>query len=151
MFRDALDVWGELAAVGLADVPRARYLVAGKRRTADGCLTHQRQREQESEAETVYYIYVVDRSEHLRGVFSLRELLMTPPEKRVRDFMTANPVSVRTDASEEEITNVIAKYNLLALPVVDEEGELHGIITIDDAIDLVLPLAWKKRLPRMFH
>jgi CBS domain-containing protein/sporulation protein YlmC with PRC-barrel domain len=111
----------------------------------------ERLREQESEAETVYYIYVVDRSEHLRGVFSLRELLMTPPEKRVRDFMTENPVSVRTDASEEDITNVIAKYNLLALPVVDDKGELHGIITIDDAIDLVLPLAWKKRLPRIFH
>ena len=111
----------------------------------------ERLREQEEEAETVYYIYVVDRSEHLRGVFSLRELLMTPPEKRVRDFMTENPVSVRTDASEEDITNVIAKYNLLALPVVDDEGELHGIITIDDAIDLVLPLAWKKRLPRIFH
>ena len=111
----------------------------------------ERLREQEAEAETVYYIYVVDRSERLRGVFSLRELLMTPPEKKVRDFMTENPVSVRTDASEEEITNVIAKYNLLALPVVDDEGELHGIITIDDAIDLVLPLAWKKRLPRIFH
>jgi CBS domain-containing protein len=111
----------------------------------------ERLREQEAEAETVYYIYVVDRSEHLRGVFSLRDLLMTPPEKKVRDFMTENPVSVRTDASEEDITNVIAKYNLLALPVVDEEGELHGIITIDDAIDLVLPLAWKKRLPRIFH
>ncbi len=111
----------------------------------------ERLREQEAEAETVYYIYVVDRSEHLRGVFSLRELVFTPPEKKVRDFMTENPVSVRTDASEEEITNVIAKYNLLALPVVDEEGELHGIITIDDAIDLVLPLAWKKRLPRIFH
>jgi CBS domain-containing protein/sporulation protein YlmC with PRC-barrel domain len=111
----------------------------------------ERLREQEEEAETVYYIYVVDRSEHLRGVFSLRELVMTTPDRKVRDFMTENPVSVRTDAGEEEITNVIAKYNLLALPVVDEEGELHGIITIDDAIDLVLPLAWKKRLPRIFH
>ena len=78
-------------------------------------------------------------------------VLMTPPEKKVRDFMTENPVSVHTDASEEEITNVIAKYNLLALPVVDEDEVLHGIITIDDAIDLVLPLAWKKRLPRIFH
>jgi magnesium transporter len=111
----------------------------------------ERLREQEEDAETVYYIYVIDRSEHLRGVFSLRELLMTPPDKKVRDFMTGNPVSVRTDASEEDITNVIAKYNLLALPVVDEEDVLHGIITIDDAIDLVLPLAWKKRLPRIFH
>ena len=111
----------------------------------------ERLREQEAEAETVYYIYVVDRSEHLRGVFSLRELVMSAPDRKVREFMTENPVSVRPEASEEEITEVIAKYNLLALPVVDEEGELHGIITIDDAIDLVLPLAWKKRLPRIFH
>jgi magnesium transporter len=111
----------------------------------------ERLREQEEEAETVYYIYVVDRSEHLRGVFSLRELVMSTPDRKVREFMTENPVSVRPEASEEEITEVIAKYNLLALPVVDEEGELHGIITIDDAIDLVLPLAWKKRLPRIFH
>ena len=111
----------------------------------------ERLREQEEDAETVYYIYVVDRSEHLRGVFSLRELVMSAPDRKVREFMTENPVSVRPEASEEEITEVIAKYNLLALPVVDEEGELHGIITIDDAIDLVLPLAWKKRLPRIFH
>ena len=111
----------------------------------------QRLREQAEYVETVYYIYVVDRSEHLRGVFSLRDLLTTPPDKKVRDFMTANPVSVRTAASEEDVTEVIAKYNLLALPIVDEKGELHGIITIDDAIDLVLPLAWKKRLPRIFR
>jgi CBS domain-containing protein/sporulation protein YlmC with PRC-barrel domain len=111
----------------------------------------ERLREQEDEAETLYYIYVVDRSEHLRGVFSLRELVMSAPDRKVREFMTENPVSVRPEASEEEITELIAKYNLLALPVVDAEGELHGIITIDDAIDLVLPLAWKKRLPRIFH
>jgi Mg2+ transporter MgtE len=108
-------------------------------------------REQAAYVETVYYIYVLDRHEHLRGVFSLRDLLTEPPERKVRDFMTENPVSVTTAASEEEITDRVAKYNLLALPVVDDEGELHGIITIDDAIDLVLPLAWKKRLPRIFH
>jgi len=117
--------------------------------TAEEATT--RLRAQAEYVETVYYIYVVDRSEKLRGVFSLRDLLTTPLEKKVRDFMTENPVSVSTAATEEEITDVIAKYNLLALPVVDEEGELHGIITIDDAIDLVLPLAWKKRLPRIFH
>ena len=109
-------------------------------------------REQAEDVETVYYIYVLDRSEHLRGVISLRDLLLgMPPDRKVRDFMTENPVAVRTDASEEDITELIAKYNLLALPVVDEQGVLHGIITIDDAIDLVLPLAWKKRLPRIFH
>lgn len=116
--------------------------------TAEEAMT--RLREQAEHVETVYYIYVIDRSEHLRGVFSLRDLLTTSSDKRVRDFMTANPVSVRTDASEEDITDVIAKYNLLALPVVDDDDKLHGIITIDDAIDLVLPLAWKKRLPRIF-
>jgi magnesium transporter len=53
-------------------------------------------------------------------------------------------------ADEEEITQAIAKYNLLALPVVDDDNVLHGIVTVDDAIDLILPLAWKKRLPRLF-
>ncbi|MEE4274459.1 MAG: CBS domain-containing protein [Thermoleophilia bacterium] len=108
-------------------------------------------RSQADDVETVYYIYVLDRGEHLRGVFSLRDLLMTPPERKVRDFMTENPVSVPTLAGEEEITQAIAKYNLLALPVVDDDNVLHGIITVDDAIDLVLPLAWKKRLPRLFR
>lgn len=108
-------------------------------------------RTQADDVETVYYIYVLDRGEHLRGVFSLRDLLMTPPERKVRDFMTENPVSVPTLAGEEEITQAIAKYNLLALPVVDDDNVLHGIITVDDAIDLVLPLAWKKRLPRLFR
>jgi magnesium transporter len=109
-------------------------------------------RTQAEDVETVYYIYVLDRSQRLRGVISLRDLLLgMPAERKVRDFMTEHPVAVRTDASEEEVTELIAKYNLLALPVVDEQDELHGIITIDDAIDLVLPLAWKKRLPRIFH
>jgi CBS domain-containing protein/sporulation protein YlmC with PRC-barrel domain len=111
----------------------------------------ERLREQEPEAETVYYIYVIDKGEHLLGVVSLRDVLVAPPEKRVRDFMTADPVAVRTDAGQEEVTHLIAKYNLLALPVVDDQNVLHGIVTVDDAIDLVLPLAWKKRLPRIFH
>lgn len=108
-------------------------------------------REQAATAETIYYVYVLDRSGKLRGVFSLRDLLLEPPERKVRDFMTENPVTVLTSGSEEEVAELIAKYNLIALPVVDEQGVLHGIITVDDAIDLVLPLAWKKRLPRIFQ
>jgi len=155
-----------IAMMGKDDAEDMRELLSYPEHSAGGIMTTdyawarlddtaveatERLREQEEDAETVYYIYVVDRSEHLRGVFSLRELVMTTPDRKVRDFMTENPVSVRLEASEDEITAVIAKYNLLALPVVDAEGELHGIITIDDAIDLVLPLAWKKRLPRIFH
>jgi CBS domain-containing protein/sporulation protein YlmC with PRC-barrel domain len=117
--------------------------------TADEAL--QSLREQAAVAETVYYVYVIDRSDRLRGVFSLRDLLLEPGTRRVRDFMHENPVTVLTSGEEEEITELIAKYNLLALPVVDEQGVIRGIITVDDAIDLVLPLAWKKRLPRIFH
>lgn len=108
-------------------------------------------RQQSEDVETVYYIYALDKSKHLKGVISLRNLLMAPPGQRVRDFMTKDVVTVRTGAGEDEVTQLIAKYNLLALPVVDEKNVLHGIITVDDAIDLVLPLAWKKRLPRIFH
>jgi CBS domain-containing protein/sporulation protein YlmC with PRC-barrel domain len=108
-------------------------------------------REQEPEVETVYYIYVIDKRERLLGVFSLRDLLTVPAGRRVKDFMRRDPITVQAAASEAEVTQTIAKYNLLALPVVDEDYVLHGIVTIDDAIDLVLPLAWKKRLPRIFR
>jgi CBS domain-containing protein/sporulation protein YlmC with PRC-barrel domain len=108
-------------------------------------------REQEPEVETVYYIYVTDKKERLLGVFSLRDLLMVPGGRRVRDFMTKEPIALPPAAGQAEVAQTIAKYNLLALPVVDENGEIHGIVTIDDAIDLVLPLAWKKRLPRVFR
>lgn len=117
--------------------------------TAEEAL--ERLRAQSEDVETVYYIYVLEKSGRLRGVFSLRDLLVAPPKRKVREFMTTDLVAVRTDGSEEEVTDLIAKYNLLALPVVDEDDVLHGIITVDDAIDLVLPLAWKKRLPRIFH
>ena len=108
-------------------------------------------RDQEPEVETVYYIYVTDKRERLLGVISLRDLLTVPGGRRVRDFMRSEPISVALEAGEEEVTQMIAKYNLLALPVVDATGVVHGIVTIDDAIDLVLPLAWKKRLPRIFR
>jgi magnesium transporter len=108
-------------------------------------------REQEPDVETVYYVYVVDKKERLLGVFSLRDLLMVPAGRRVRDFMRKDPIHVRPEASPAQVTQTVAKYNLLALPVVDDDGEIHGIITIDDAIELVLPLAWKKRLPRIFR
>ena len=125
------------------------YAWVGLEATASEAL--QMLRTQAEDAETVYYVYVLDRSEHLRGVFSLRDLLAVPESRKVRDFMNSSPVAVPTGAGEDEITGLIAKYNLLALPVVDDKNVLHGIITVDDAIDLVLPLAWKKRLPRIFH
>jgi Mg/Co/Ni transporter MgtE len=59
-------------------------------------------------------------------------------------------ISIHADAKLEEVAQVVAKYNLLALPIIDEENVLRGIVTVDDAIDIILPLSWKKRLPKIF-
>ncbi len=112
--------------------------------------TIQRLRELEPDAETIYYIYVVDDAERLVGVVSLRDLIVSPPDAQVRTFMYPEPVAVGVLADEDEVAQVVARYNLLAVPVVDHEGHLEGIVTIDDAIDTVLPSGWKHRLPRLF-
>jgi len=112
--------------------------------------TIQRLRELEPDAETIYYIYVVDEVERLVGVVSLRDLIVAPPATLVRTFMYPEPVAVGVLADEDEVAQVVARYNLLAVPVVDGQGHLEGIVTIDDAIDTVLPSGWKHRLPRLF-
>lgn len=109
-----------------------------------------RLRELEPDAETIYYIYVVDDDGRLVGVLSLRDLIVARPEAVVRDFMHDEPVAVNVQADQDEVAQVVAHYNLLAVPVVDTAGHLEGIVTVDDAIDTVLPTAWKRRLPRLF-
>jgi magnesium transporter len=109
-----------------------------------------RLRDLEPDAETIYYIYVTDESDHLTGVLSLRDLIVAQPDARIRDFMISDPVAVGALTDQEEVAEVVAHYNLLAVPVVDDEERLVGIVTVDDAIDTVIPTAWKKRLPRVF-
>ncbi len=109
-----------------------------------------RLRELEPGAETIYYMYVVDEDGHLVGVFSLRDLILARRDQKVEEFMEHHLISVHTDATQDEVAQVVAKYNLLAVPVINEENKLRGIITVDDAIDLILPLKWKKRLPKIF-
>lgn len=104
----------------------------------------------EPDAETIYYLYVVDEDGHLVGALSLRDLILAWRDNKVEEFMEHHLISVRTDASLEEVAQVVAKYNLLAVPVTDEDNIMRGIITVDDAIDIVLPLTWKKRLPKIF-
>jgi len=101
------------------------------------------------DAETIFYVYVVDSDNRLVGVFSLRELVMAQPETPVAEFMEDRVVSVRLLDSQDKVAQMVAKYNLLAVPVVDEGGRLQGIVTVDDALDKIIPTAWKKRLPRM--
>jgi CBS domain-containing protein/sporulation protein YlmC with PRC-barrel domain len=102
------------------------------------------------EAETIYYVYVVDTDEHLVGVFSLSDLVLAAPESTVDDIMHRRPIRMPLGASREEVLEAIAKYNLLAVPVVDAEDRLQGIVTSDDALDLILPNEWKIKLPRLF-
>ncbi len=108
-------------------------------------------RETAAEAETIYYIYVIDDDQHLNGVFSLRELVLAKPETLITQFMHRRVISVGLQDSQEEVAQAISKYNLVAVPVVDDQNRLHGIVTADDALDKIIPTAWKKRLPRLYH
>ncbi len=87
--------------------------------------------------EMVFYVYVTDEHNHLVGVLSLRQLLTVPPSTKLADMMTTDVLRVRTDMDQEEVAELVAKYNILAIPVVDEKGKLMGLITVDDVIDVM--------------
>ena len=87
--------------------------------------------------EMVFYLYVVDGRRHLVGVTSLRRLLLVSPETPLKRIMTPDVFSVRVDTDQEEAARLVASYNLLAIPVVDEENKLAGVITVDDVIDVL--------------
>src|ERR671914_352893 len=89
------------------------------------------------DVEMVFYLYVVDERKHLVGVVSLRRLLLVSPETPLKRIMTADLMSARVDMDQEEVARQVAAYNLLAIPVVDEENKLVGIITVDDVIDVI--------------
>ena len=89
------------------------------------------------DVEMVFYLYVVDERRHLVGVVSLRRLLLVSPETPLKRIMTSDLISARVDMDQEEVARQVAAYNLLAIPVVDEENKLVGIITVDDVIDVI--------------
>ena len=118
--------------------------------TLTAARTIDRLRELEPDAETIYYVYVTDDDGRLVGVLSLRDLIVAPPDTAISKVMIPEPVAVGVLADQDEVAQVVARYNLLAVPVVDGEGRLAGIVTVDDAMDSILPTGWKKRLPRPF-
>ena len=124
------------------------YVTVTPDMTAAQTIEHLRQVGEE--AELVYYVYVIDREEHLLGVFSLSDLIIAQPETPITQFMHKRVVSVELNTEQDEVAQVVAKYNLIAVPVVDAENRIHGIVTADDALDKILPTAWKKRLPHFF-
>ena len=104
-----------------------------------------------NEIETINYIYATDRDDRLVGVLSLQDLVLAHPRTPVAHFMHERVVTLNPLDSQDQAAQAIAKYNLLAVPVVDEEGKIQGIVTADDALDKIIPTAWKKRLPRMYR
>jgi len=91
----------------------------------------------ESHLESVLYLYVVDEKDQLRGVIPIRRLVAAAPERRCNELMLSDPVCVNASAHQEEAAQLVSRYNLLALPVVDEEKHLLGVITIDDVIEVI--------------
>jgi magnesium transporter len=94
-------------------------------------------RTQAPNRETIYYVYVIDDARHLHGFISLRKLFLARPEALVSELMDKDVISVRVDTDQEEVARKIARYDFIAMPVVDDQGRLVGIVTHDDVLDIV--------------
>jgi Mg/Co/Ni transporter MgtE len=124
------------------------YITVQKHMTVEEVL--QVLRAEAEEAEVFFYIYVTDEDNRLEGVFSLRELVLAQPTTQVGDIMETRVVTVNLEASQDDCAQAVSKYDLIAVPVVDSEGKLCGVVTADDALDKIIPTAWKKRLPHFY-
>jgi len=122
------------------------YVAVHERLTAQGCIDELRR--MEPDAESIYYVFVTDADERLRGVLSLRDLIVARPDTPIRSLMIRDVIAVHLNDSAEEVAAVLSKYNLLAVPVVDEEFHIQGLVTVDDVLDAVLPESVKRKLPR---
>lgn len=118
--------------------------------TAGEALNYLRQSTLAQEDETLYYVHVIDAAGRLRGMVSLRDLVMADPDEAVDEIMETELITVGPLEEQEQVARLVARYNLLEVPVVDEEGVIQGIVTVDDAIDAAIPTAWKKRIPRFY-
>ncbi|SHG91277.1 magnesium transporter [Tepidibacter thalassicus] len=94
-------------------------------------------RENAPDAETIYYVYVIDKDQKLVGVISLRELIIAKPNSLIEDIMSEKVISVNVNDDQEEVAKLVSKYDFLAIPVTDINGKLRGIITVDDIIDVI--------------
>jgi CBS domain-containing protein len=108
-------------------------------------------RRERPEPYAMTYLYVVDEEERLVGATTLRDIVLAETQTTLGEVMDDVVVDVAADADEEEVGRVMTRYDLLAIPVVDDERRPMGIVTLDDALDVVLPEDWKQRLPRFFR
>jgi len=130
---DALLAYAEDAAGGLMS---PRYVRVRPDATVDVAIRYLRQ-QTKNNPETLYYIYVLDHEQRLQGVLSLRELFAAASDAPVADLMHHDPVSVRETTDQEEVARLIEQYDLLAVPVVDDQGRMKGIVTVDDIVDVI--------------
>jgi magnesium transporter len=111
-----------------------------------------RLREMAETPNMIYYLYVVEKEDSwkLLGVIALRSLILADPSMPLKEVMRTEFQQADPAEPAKEVAQRIAEYNLLALPVIDESGDILGIITVDDAMEILLPKDWRQRLPRLF-
>jgi magnesium transporter len=129
----ALLAYSEDAAGGLMS---PRFVRVRPDMSVDEAIAYLRRQARER-VETIYYVYVLDGEQRLLGVVSFRELFAAQPAQTVRDVMHRDPIRVRADLDQESVSQVIAQHDLAALPVVDDQGRMQGIVTVDDIVDVV--------------
>jgi CBS domain-containing protein/sporulation protein YlmC with PRC-barrel domain len=107
------------------------------------------------EPELIYYVYVVDSLDYdtplLLGIASLRDMILGGLERRMDEVMRTEVYHAAPDTPAEEVARVVGERDLLALPVLDDEGQILGIVTVDDVMETLLPAPWRQRLPRLFR
>jgi len=125
------------------------FVMLPRRATAAKALAWIRRERPEQHMMT--YLYIVDPEERLVGVVSLRDLVLAGPDDEMEAIMEDDLVEVTAEVDEEEVGRIMTKYDLLAIPVVGEGRRLLGIVTLDDALEAVVPDEWKHRLPRLYR
>lgn len=118
------------------------YIYIDKNATVEQAL--QKLKEFTSKAETIYYIFIVDEGNHLVGTTSLRRLLIANPSSPILESKFPKHIFVRTEASVKEVAYLMDKYKCSAIPVVNKENFMQGVITVDDVLEKVIPLAWRR-------
>jgi len=101
------------------------------------------------EAELIYYVYVIEPDDRLVGVVALKDLITAPVDAPIDSIAVYDVVHVALDARKEEVATTIARYDFLAVPVVDEQGRIQGIVTVDDVVDVLLPDKLRRMLGRV--